>query len=1062
MAKQTVNIAKFTAPSVEEVFFRERLFCKLDEARKKQIIWLTGPAGSGKTSLVSSYLKARGLSCLWYQIDGGDNDLATFFYYLGLAGKKAAPRKSRPLPVLTSEYLMGVPEFSRNFFSELYSRLNPPAVLVFDNYQEVQEEAPLHGSIIEGLARIPDGLTCILVSRTNPLSPYLRLKANRQMAVIGWQDLRFTVDEFRQIASSYSDTEPSVDVVSQLHERTDGWIAGFLLMLESRDFSWQEASAYYSQDEIFRYFAEELFDQLPEKSRAFLLKTSCLSAMNIQMAEDISGISTAGRILSSLHRNNLFISRIRHPQAIYQYHPLFREFLLSKADEKLGKEKWAEIRRTAAELLEKAGQPEDAAAFFIEEGEWQRLVPLILEQAPSLAGQGRYGLLKEWLKSLPERVYAEIPWLTYWQGACRMPFDIRAAREDFERAFSSFQAARDAVGLCMAWSGVTDSHLYDFHGWGNRSLAKWILKMEKLMADGLSFPSKEVEARVTFSMFQALIAIEPWHEKISPWADRLKAFLKASPDRSFQITAGSYLGVYYAWVGDMQELSHLFETVRLIFRSSSISPLARLLWLHCDAIYRWNVDDPSACLQLVAQAEEIARSTGIHVLDIQILTDGVYGSLIAGDTGTAYQYLKKMYSSLQPHNVLDFSHYHYLKGWRETLVGEVNKATEDLEIAVQTLPEDGAPFPVANQLISLAALLLKRGEFERAESLLDKAGPIGQKMRSAILEARYLLARASLAFKRGREKQGLTSLRRAFGLMKQHGIKTLTFWLPGAMADLCVKALEADIESDYVRGLIRKRGLQPKSPPLHIENWPWKLRVHTLGRFSAVFDEKPLTIKGGKGGKPLDLLKLLIALGGREISEERVAHTLWPDADGDAARRALTTTLHRLRQMVGADTVILKDGRLTLNSGYFWVDAWAFERLVAEIDATGKDTTQESLGAMEAASRLYKGSFLSGELYEPWIADVRERLRSKFVRIALKLGRYWEGENRFDRAVECYQKGLEVDLLVEKFYERLMECYQRLGLKTEAIATFNRCKKNLARHLGIGPSERVKNKYRKI
>ena len=35
--------------------------------------------------MVSSFLEARGLRYVWYQIDPDDNDVATFFYYLRLA-----------------------------------------------------------------------------------------------------------------------------------------------------------------------------------------------------------------------------------------------------------------------------------------------------------------------------------------------------------------------------------------------------------------------------------------------------------------------------------------------------------------------------------------------------------------------------------------------------------------------------------------------------------------------------------------------------------------------------------------------------------------------------------------------------------------------------------------------------------------------------------------------------------------------------------------------------------------------------------------------------------------
>ena len=59
----------------------------LDAGSRRPVTWVEGPAGAGKTSLVSSYLDARGLPCLWYRLDAGDADVATFFYYLGLAAR---------------------------------------------------------------------------------------------------------------------------------------------------------------------------------------------------------------------------------------------------------------------------------------------------------------------------------------------------------------------------------------------------------------------------------------------------------------------------------------------------------------------------------------------------------------------------------------------------------------------------------------------------------------------------------------------------------------------------------------------------------------------------------------------------------------------------------------------------------------------------------------------------------------------------------------------------------------------------------------------------------------
>jgi hypothetical protein len=93
--------AKVIAPEITGYFPRKRLFRLLDDARKRPVIWISAPPGSGKTTLVSSYIDARWLPRLWYQVDERDADVATFFYYLGLAAQRAAPRKRKPLPLLT-------------------------------------------------------------------------------------------------------------------------------------------------------------------------------------------------------------------------------------------------------------------------------------------------------------------------------------------------------------------------------------------------------------------------------------------------------------------------------------------------------------------------------------------------------------------------------------------------------------------------------------------------------------------------------------------------------------------------------------------------------------------------------------------------------------------------------------------------------------------------------------------------------------------------------------------------------------------------------------------------
>src|SRR5262245_46290949 len=181
-------LAKTTCPSQAETLVRPRLVRRLDLARKKPVTWVWAPPGAGKTTLVASYLAARKTRGLWYQIDEGDGDVATFFYYLG----RAAPRRRQPLPLLTPEYRHGLGVFARRYFRELGSRLKAPFVLVFDNYQDAPSDCLLHDVLREAVAEIPTGGRVIFISRGEPPSVFGRIRAHGALATLDWPQLRFT------------------------------------------------------------------------------------------------------------------------------------------------------------------------------------------------------------------------------------------------------------------------------------------------------------------------------------------------------------------------------------------------------------------------------------------------------------------------------------------------------------------------------------------------------------------------------------------------------------------------------------------------------------------------------------------------------------------------------------------------------------------------------------------------------------------------------------------------------------------------------------------------------
>lgn len=159
------NIAKLSRPNLYRVVARDRLFILLDkECNDHPVVWIKGPPGSGKTTLVASYLEERQLPAIWYQVDGGDSDLATFFYYMRLAGQQASTSKHLSLPLLTPEYLPDLSEFFRRFFRKLFAAIPETSILVFDNYQEMVPTSTFHNAIQGAIAELPKGIHIIVIS----------------------------------------------------------------------------------------------------------------------------------------------------------------------------------------------------------------------------------------------------------------------------------------------------------------------------------------------------------------------------------------------------------------------------------------------------------------------------------------------------------------------------------------------------------------------------------------------------------------------------------------------------------------------------------------------------------------------------------------------------------------------------------------------------------------------------------------------------------------------------------------------------------------------------------
>jgi len=1091
MKREDPSIAKIIRPGAKGIYPRKRLFRLLDRGRRFPIIWVTGPPGSGKTSLVASYLDARKLPCLWYQIDERDADIASFFYYIRMAAIRAAPRKRKPLPLLTPEYLSGIPAFTRRYFEGLYGRLALPRpasrkkpkggfIVVFDNYQDVSESSAFHEMVAQGFDAIPEGIQVMVLSRNEPPPQLARLRANNKISLLGWEDIQFTVGETKEILQTKGKSRLAPETLAELRKKTEGWAAGLILILLDLRFRKIDnlSKSAFPTREIYNYFAIEIFDKMPKETQEFLLKTTFFPRMTAEMAERLTGAKNSAEILYDLSEHHYFTEKYLEGNPVYQYHPLFREFLLSKAQSSLGADKVSLIRHNAAVLLEESGRTEEAAVLFRDAEDWKGLTRLLLRWAQSLIVQGRNKTLEEWIGSIPRKVLEANPWLLYWLGVSKQPYSLSESRMLFEQAFQLFQERQELTGTFLAWSGAVDTIVFEWNDF--TLLDHWFQWLNESMQRDTPFPSPYLEARVASSMAGALLYREPFHPNIRRWMER--SLSPAREREDFNLTMQAYLNAvnYYSWMGDLAKCSLVTEEIRKMARSRTASPLWILTWKWSEAlIFNRTIEGSESALKSISEGLEIAEKEGIHVWDHMLFAQGVYASLNKGDTATAGEFLNKMETTLENSRRHGLCQYQYLSAWHHLLVGNISRASLHAEKAYELSKKTGMYFTRILCALLMGQVCYEEGNHQKARTYLLEAKDLVRRSGSLSLEYMCLIREAQFGLDAEGEVKGeaLEALRKAMELGKKHRYTNLfPWWQPSAMAHLCARALAEGITVDYAKSLIRKHHLIPDEPPLDIESWPWPLMIRTLGKFEILKDENIIQFQGKVQKKPLLLLKALIALGGKEIAEEQLSDMLWPDANGDQAHSAFRTNLSRLRQLIGIEKALrFQEGKTTLDNRYYWVDAWAFERIVGQAEAVWNKVGQsgemhallrkdiaEAIRLTEKALGMYRGHFLLADEAHFWTTSYRDRLKNKFRHLVIRIGGYLEESGQLEKAVEYYERGLEVDDLAEELYQHLMTSYFKLGQWIEAIKTYNRCKKMLSASMGIEPSLKTQALYRNL
>jgi LuxR family transcriptional regulator, maltose regulon positive regulatory protein len=1020
---------------------RERLFALLDEAREhKPAICVVGPPGAGKTTLVASWLDARSLKGIWYQVDPGDADLATFFYYLGEAARPFTRKGRRPLPRLTPEYLHDIEGFSRRFFRGLFTRLPDGAAFVMDNYQEVSGEHQFHLLIAQAIDEVPAGKNLIVVSRRDPPDCYARLIANQDVVFLDWESLKLTLDEAAAIVTGRKQADAAI--IRELHQRSDGWAAGLVLMLESvRSIDLHRYSTGRSMQKVFDYFAAQMFDRIPDETRQFLLATADLPWIDIELGELIGGAGSAKRILEDLCRRNLFTHRRAGEKPSYQYHALFREFLRARAGESSEQATRAGLWRSSAEYLERSGSVAEAFHLLREAQAWNVASELILRHAADLTSHGRFQTLADWISALPETVRQAEPWLAYWYGRALVPLDPASGRRMLEQAHAGFR--RDAVvaGEVVSAAGIIDSIFID-----NRYFVEmdpWIEVLNCRFKTFDDLPSQSMQLQVCSSGLIAMLYRQPDNRAISSYLAHIVSLLELEIDVNNRISAAISVLIYACVSGAFVTGHRVRALIDPLVSEEEVAPVHRFLWKCWLGYFLMLLGEYKEAGAQYLAAEEVNRD-GQFPWSANLQYVKALYVLGTGDTQRALQCLDAVESVANHARPQDLGYLSVARAWKGMMTGDPLMAKRESEAAVAIAEQIGNfSLSVIWQTPMMWAMVYLR----RREEFMDAMAITLRKVLDTCYRRPHvelLAMKTWLLLREGERDAARDTLDEVLKIAESLGHGALFDRVCRFAPELREFAGSVKANDEFLRALIRKFNWPTPSPV--VESWPWPIKVYTLGRFAVLLEDKPPAFGRKVPRKPLLLLKAIIAFGEHGVSEQRLIDALWPDEEGDGARHALALALHRLRRLLGhPEAITVSDSVLGLNRDLVWADVRAFEALLE----------REDLGSAEFASSLlglYRGSFLADEVDQPWAVSTRERLRARLLNAVDRAGAALEASGQVDEAMALYLRGMDADPLAETFYQGLMRCHLRQGRHAEAFSTYRRLRQTLSVVLGVQPS----------